>query len=215
MCVSCALPHSLLFFFFFFLMIRRPPRSTLFPYTTLFRSLELVLVPLLAPEEVEAPLPALDRVADQVPEQDHAWGQGRAIGMEPRVVDADRVVPLDRDEGRDRPGRRVEEPQPGGAALDERRHDVSEEGLHPDVHEARLPAAGAPVEVEEVPEPILDIGGAARAHRPRPPGPAPQPPPPPPPARAGRLPPGGPHTPPPRRRRHAGRPPPHRHRPRP
>src|SRR5216683_3230801 len=25
-------------FFFFFLMIRRPPRSTLFPYTTLFRS---------------------------------------------------------------------------------------------------------------------------------------------------------------------------------
>src|SRR6266436_8073498 len=28
-----------LFYFFFFLMIRRPPRSTLFPYTTLFRSL--------------------------------------------------------------------------------------------------------------------------------------------------------------------------------
>src|SRR5207342_3812457 len=27
----------LLFIFFFFLMIRRPPRSTLFPYTTLFR----------------------------------------------------------------------------------------------------------------------------------------------------------------------------------
>src|SRR5260221_10500034 len=27
-----------LWFFFFFLMIRRPPRSTLFPYTTLFRS---------------------------------------------------------------------------------------------------------------------------------------------------------------------------------
>src|SRR3989449_5122615 len=29
----------LLVFLFFFLMIRRPPRSTLFPYTTLFRSL--------------------------------------------------------------------------------------------------------------------------------------------------------------------------------
>src|SRR2546430_6319300 len=27
-----------MFFIFFFLMIRRPPRSTLFPYTTLFRS---------------------------------------------------------------------------------------------------------------------------------------------------------------------------------
>src|SRR5207249_12063231 len=31
--------RSLLFLFFFFLMLRRPPRSTLFPYTTLFRSL--------------------------------------------------------------------------------------------------------------------------------------------------------------------------------
>src|SRR5260370_31351891 len=29
---------QLLYFLFFFLMIRRPPRSTLFPYTTLFRS---------------------------------------------------------------------------------------------------------------------------------------------------------------------------------
>src|SRR5579871_7014659 len=29
---------QLCFVFFFFLMIRRPPRSTLFPYTTLFRS---------------------------------------------------------------------------------------------------------------------------------------------------------------------------------
>src|SRR5436190_14317738 len=29
---------NFLLFFFFFLMIRRPPRSTLFPYTTLFRS---------------------------------------------------------------------------------------------------------------------------------------------------------------------------------
>src|SRR5258705_12133289 len=34
---SCSLSCSYLFFFF--LMIRRPPRSTLFPYTTLFRSL--------------------------------------------------------------------------------------------------------------------------------------------------------------------------------
>src|SRR5439155_19432100 len=31
-------PLLFLSFFFFFLMIRRPPRSTLFPYTTLFRS---------------------------------------------------------------------------------------------------------------------------------------------------------------------------------
>src|SRR4051812_49656667 len=32
-------------FFFFFLMIRRPPRSTLFPYTTLFRSEDEPLCP--------------------------------------------------------------------------------------------------------------------------------------------------------------------------
>src|SRR2546421_12692923 len=31
-------PQQFLLLFFFFLMIRRPPRSTLFPYTTLFRS---------------------------------------------------------------------------------------------------------------------------------------------------------------------------------
>src|SRR5258707_2865351 len=32
------MPHLTRTFIFFFLMIRRPPRSTLFPYTTLFRS---------------------------------------------------------------------------------------------------------------------------------------------------------------------------------
>src|SRR3989442_11442340 len=33
--------------FFFFLMIRRPPRSTLFPYTTLFRSHEVPASPVI------------------------------------------------------------------------------------------------------------------------------------------------------------------------
>src|SRR5437879_13493566 len=44
-CYVCVVRSYLLYndyvfvsFFFFFLMIRRPPRSTLFPYTTLFRS---------------------------------------------------------------------------------------------------------------------------------------------------------------------------------
>src|SRR5574343_1625028 len=35
--MSCGICMSVVVFFFF-LMIRRPPRSTLFPYTTLFRS---------------------------------------------------------------------------------------------------------------------------------------------------------------------------------
>src|SRR5690242_21848839 len=39
--------------FFFFLMIRRPPRSTLFPYTTLFRSLEEIEAVLSAHPDVK------------------------------------------------------------------------------------------------------------------------------------------------------------------
>src|SRR3989454_3850486 len=41
MLLHCSYSYSYysIFFYFFFLMIRRPPRSTLFPYTTLFRSL--------------------------------------------------------------------------------------------------------------------------------------------------------------------------------
>src|SRR2546429_3753917 len=38
MLLLCRLSILSCFYFFFFLMIRRPPRSTLFPYTTLFRS---------------------------------------------------------------------------------------------------------------------------------------------------------------------------------
>src|SRR3712207_7039692 len=49
-------------FSFFFLMIRRPPRSTLFPYTTLFRSEEWGTAVLLAEHRLERCLPAADRV---------------------------------------------------------------------------------------------------------------------------------------------------------
>src|SRR3712207_9494843 len=41
---------------FFFLMIRRPPRSTLFPYTTLFRSPIKILMPALSPTMTEGNL---------------------------------------------------------------------------------------------------------------------------------------------------------------
>src|SRR5262249_60640178 len=54
--VSALSTHSMLSSFFF-LMIRRPPRSTLFPYTTLFRSISAIgvvssLSPLCAPHAV-------------------------------------------------------------------------------------------------------------------------------------------------------------------
>src|SRR2546427_6653786 len=58
-------------------MIRRPPRSTLFPYTTLFRSLEVLLaggMPALAAEQLEA-----DRVAGG---DEHVVAAGGVIGEE-------------------------------------------------------------------------------------------------------------------------------------
>src|SRR2546425_6816888 len=55
LCVSI-----LSYFFFFFLMIRRPPRSTLFPYTTLFRSDDAAHV-----GDRKAPLPAAHHLVGQ------------------------------------------------------------------------------------------------------------------------------------------------------
>src|SRR2546427_6687008 len=62
------IPHVLIFFF---LMIRRPPRSTLFPYTTLFRSCQDEARPLHRHESMgqdDAPLGAR-RKADRVPRE--------------------------------------------------------------------------------------------------------------------------------------------------
>src|SRR5438874_11777891 len=54
--------YFIFFFLFFFLMIRRPPRSTLFPYTTLFRSLRKWSTRVLA--HVEGRQPRLDLPLD-------------------------------------------------------------------------------------------------------------------------------------------------------
>src|SRR2546430_15676338 len=51
----CILSILCLFFFFFFLMIRRPPRSTLFPYTTLFRSMRARAARLTTVKSAPAP----------------------------------------------------------------------------------------------------------------------------------------------------------------
>src|SRR5437016_13045374 len=60
--LSSLLPFSCIFLFFFFLMIRRPPRSTLFPYTTLFRSLS----------------PAGRGIAQRAPRHDHPYRRTRS-----------------------------------------------------------------------------------------------------------------------------------------
>src|SRR2546427_6656153 len=56
--------------FFFFLMIRRPPRSTLFPYTTLFRS------------RASAKRPGQDRFGQPIHEHAHAARQLAALGVD-------------------------------------------------------------------------------------------------------------------------------------
>src|SRR3712207_8714267 len=73
-------------YLFFFLMIRRPPRSTLFPYTTLFRSLielaplnvdyGLMLAAVQAPSQARATLTRLRSFSDD-PRIDVAEGEDR------------------------------------------------------------------------------------------------------------------------------------------
>src|SRR5256885_5382914 len=78
LCLLLASSGAIASFLFFFLMIRRPPRSTLFPYTTLFRSHR--------PSEVEGRLPASMAAHGQL-HAAHRIGR-RPLGHE--VHDADR-----------------------------------------------------------------------------------------------------------------------------
>src|SRR2546430_7710982 len=109
-CILVRLASPILLFFFF-LMIRRPPRSTLFPYTTLFRS-------------------------RRVPERREAEGRARRAGggvphggARPQIADAQRAPrgacpvrrgrPCPRDQGARRarrppPRPRIARPRPRG-----------------------------------------------------------------------------------------------------
>src|SRR2546429_931515 len=80
-------------------MIRRPPRSTLFPYTTLFRSL-----PLLLKLPVAAPLVKLtdpcghdlapESVSETVAVQIEPWFSATEDGEQVTFVEVDRLAPL-------------------------------------------------------------------------------------------------------------------------
>src|SRR2546429_8387764 len=63
-----SLSYYILFFFFFFLMIRRPPRSTLFPYTTLFRSISARTVRSATPETCRSAAPRRTRSEEHTSE---------------------------------------------------------------------------------------------------------------------------------------------------
>src|SRR2546422_11579951 len=61
---------------FFFLMIRRPPRSTLFPYTTLFRSPADISVDRMRPTTLDAIVrrfPKLTIIGAHLGNPDYAW----------------------------------------------------------------------------------------------------------------------------------------------
>src|SRR3712207_7796943 len=68
-------------------MIRRPPRSTLFPYTTLFRSVDVpdVVGRVAVADLTVGPLPALD--PDALPRADHRGDRDVRV---PPVVSGDR-----------------------------------------------------------------------------------------------------------------------------
>src|SRR5438309_10104326 len=86
---------------FFFLMIRRPPRSTLFPYTTLFRSRTLTLIAkakewnLAGPclelahaigAELGLPVNIDGVISGIISDMGISWHYGRAFFIIPRVV---------------------------------------------------------------------------------------------------------------------------------
>src|SRR3712207_7292925 len=77
--------------YLFFLMIRRPPRSTLFPYTTLFRS----AVDALSPVALPAAVPVLfwasedDTVVDKARNADVCAAQVIADGGHATVVETE------------------------------------------------------------------------------------------------------------------------------
>src|SRR2546421_12936838 len=87
--------------FFFFLMIRRPPRSTLFPYTTLFRSLVVAAQPLgeldddaVAPHPGRKTLEAAERFLRARVRALAAHVAVDAVGVRPVGLDGDGVEAL-------------------------------------------------------------------------------------------------------------------------
>src|SRR6266481_3488854 len=86
------------FFFFFFLMIRRPPRSTLFPYTTLFRSQASEAIARafhLAESGTQGPVAVIlpEDIFDEETEAEPDLPRPRAIAG-PRAEDLDRLAEM-------------------------------------------------------------------------------------------------------------------------
>src|SRR3989441_205632 len=142
-------------FFFFFLMIRRPPRSTLFPYTTLFR----------AADDLE-PVPGRERPAER-PGEDGGAGRGRRERGGGRGARARRRAVEDRGGGAALGGGLGGEVPPalsragGGAARDR----GPARRTAPDAHHPSPRADGRVVQLEAAPVAEPQAGGdLARPH---------------------------------------------------
>src|SRR6266480_3573524 len=83
----------LFFFFFFFLMIRRPPRSTLFPYTTLFRS-QPAQPPVHALVGVRRGQQALAHLRDRAVVDVHHVGQRTLTHLREQLIGIQLVQPV-------------------------------------------------------------------------------------------------------------------------
>src|SRR5215208_2722152 len=85
-------------FFFFFLMIRRPPRSTLFPYTTLFRSCRDIVAVVIRHDGSHALVQA---TVPDVPRREDAREEGCVILSAPvvRMGEADPMAEFVDDRG--------------------------------------------------------------------------------------------------------------------
>src|SRR6266566_4142512 len=115
------------FFFFFFLMIRRPPRSTLFPYTTLFRS----------PRDGAAPCPAPRRGVHRA--------TSRASYSRPRRAGATALSALDT------PAARLQDAVPRAHALG-RLADIESKAAWRSLDQVRLGIGGAVHPPQPAPE---------------------------------------------------------------
>src|SRR2546427_7790684 len=91
------------YLFFFFLMIRRPPRSTLFPYTTLFRSINGKSC-MAFPDRAPRPLGLRQRRAARAGYGEAQWQQHPGGHPDREIRDVVRPRPDDRDAGLPRGG---------------------------------------------------------------------------------------------------------------
>src|SRR5690349_23403034 len=82
----------ILLLLFFFLMIRRPPRSTLFPYTTLFRSHELAVVVGGLPRDGHPVREGLEASADDVPGERAGLGDRKSTRLNSSHVEISYAV---------------------------------------------------------------------------------------------------------------------------